>query len=132
MKNVVLDSYAIITFLEQEKGHEIVSSIFDECIAHDQRAAICVVNWGEVYYMVLREAGEKGATLALDTMRALPLEIVDVNQELTLQAGKFKAHHKMSYAEAFAAALAKARKAELVTGDKEIKTVEHSIRVRWI
>jgi predicted nucleic acid-binding protein len=38
----------------------------------------------------------------------------------------------MSYADCFAAALAKSRKAELVTGDKEFKQVESEITVRWL
>jgi predicted nucleic acid-binding protein len=38
----------------------------------------------------------------------------------------------MSYADCFAAALAKLRKAELVTGDEEFKQVEGEIKIRWI
>jgi predicted nucleic acid-binding protein len=38
----------------------------------------------------------------------------------------------MSYADCFAAALAKTRKAELVTGDREFKQVENDVRVRWL
>ena len=40
--------------------------------------------------------------------------------------------HKMSYADCFAAALAKDRKAELVTGDKEFKQVDGEVNVRWL
>ena len=39
---------------------------------------------------------------------------------------------RMSYADCFAAALAKLRKAELVTGDKEFKQVEGEVKVLWI
>ncbi len=38
----------------------------------------------------------------------------------------------MSYADAFAVALAKVQKAKLVTGDKEFKAVEGNIRIVWI
>lgn len=48
------------------------------------------------------------------------------------QAAVFKATKKMSYADCFAAALAKLRKAELVTGDKEFKQVQEEVRVAWI
>jgi predicted nucleic acid-binding protein len=47
-------------------------------------------------------------------------------------AGAFKAKHRMSYADCFAAALAKSRKAELVTGDREFRQVESDIRVKWL
>jgi predicted nucleic acid-binding protein len=38
----------------------------------------------------------------------------------------------MSYADCFAAALAKLRKAELVTGDKEFRQIEGEIKVSWV
>jgi hypothetical protein len=39
----------------------------------------------------------------------------------------------MSYADCFAAALAKIKNAELVTGDPEFKAVEHELKkVRWL
>ncbi len=38
----------------------------------------------------------------------------------------------MSYADCFAAALAKHRKSDLVTGDKEFKQVEGEVSIRWL
>jgi predicted nucleic acid-binding protein len=38
----------------------------------------------------------------------------------------------MSYAGCFAAALAKLRKVELVTGDEDFKQVEGEVKVLWI
>lgn len=38
----------------------------------------------------------------------------------------------MSYADCFAAALARKRQAELVTGDPEFREVEDEIKVVWI
>ena len=39
---------------------------------------------------------------------------------------------KLAYADAFAAALARLRKAELVTGDPDFKAVEGEIRIGWL
>jgi len=132
MKATVLDSYALIAYLEREKGYEDVASIFDECVVKDREVFVSVVNWGEVIYHALRSGGEKTALLAEDAMRALPLQFVDANKEIALQAAHFKASNKMSYADCFAAALALKKKCELVTGDKEFKQVEHAIKIRWI
>ena len=55
--------------------------------------------------------------------------------DLTLarQAAIFKATKKMSYADCFAAALAKIKNAELVTGDPEFKVVESELKkIRWL
>ena len=47
-------------------------------------------------------------------------------------AGDLKARHRISYADCFAAALAKDRKADLVTGDKEFKKIEGDVSVHWL
>ena len=40
--------------------------------------------------------------------------------------------NKLSLADCFAAALAKERKAELVTGDPEFKPLDHEIKIGWL
>jgi predicted nucleic acid-binding protein len=132
MKTTVLDSYAVITYLQRQPGHEEVSKIFEECILKDRETYLCVVNWGEVIYTAMRTGGEQKARLAEDAMRALPIQVIDVNKELTLQAAQLKANNRMSYADCFAAALALKKKSELVTGDKEFKQVEKVVKVKWI
>jgi hypothetical protein len=49
--------------------------------------------------------------------------------ELAKKGAELKASKKMSYADGFAAALARLRKAELVTGDKEFKQVASLLTV---
>jgi ribonuclease VapC len=132
MKATVLDSYALISYLEREAGYEEVAKILDESVSKDREVFLCVVNWGEVIYHALRAGGEKTASLAEDAMRALPVQIIEANKDLTLQAARLKASRKMSYADCFAAALAIRKKCELVTGDKEFKQVQHELKITWI
>ena len=132
MKAAVLDSYALIAYLDREPGYEEVANLFEECVAKDREVFACVINWGEVLYHALRSGGENMAKLAEDAMRALPLQIIDANKELTLHAAHLKASNKMSYADCFAAALATKKKCELVTGDKEFKQIEKHLKIRWL
>jgi len=132
MKATVLDSYAVITYLQKQQGYEDVAMIFEECVSKEREVFLCIVNWGEVIYQALRTGGEERAELAEDIMRALPINLVEANKDLTLQAAHLKAFHKMSYADCYAAALAMKKKCELMTGDKEFKQVEKEIKVRWI
>ena len=74
--------------------------------------------------MHFREGGKERAELYKNTFARYPITIVEANKELTLQAAEYKAHYKISYADAFAAALAKIKKAILITGDKEFKVLE--------
>ena len=66
--------------------------------------------------------------------KAIPIEIVRADLGLARQAALFKSGKKISYADCFAAALAlaKLRKAELVTGDRDFKQVEGEVQVLWI
>jgi predicted nucleic acid-binding protein len=47
-------------------------------------------------------------------------------------AADFRACHKISLDDAFAAALAKERKTELVTGDPEFRALEKEIKINWL
>jgi len=132
MKATVLDSYAVITYLQRQAGYEDVAAIFDECVTKDREVFLCIVNWGEVIYHALRTGGEQRARLAEDILHALPINLIEANRELTHQAARIKAFNKMSYADCFAAALAMKNKCELMTGDKEFKHVEKDIKIRWI
>ena len=128
----VFDSYSIFSYIEGEKGALKVSEIIKQALVDKAEVYMSVINWGEVYYIVLREQGHNVADLYLKTISRYPIKIIDADQSLTLEAGKFKAHNKMSYADAFAAALAKNQKAKLVTGDKEFKGLEGEIKMIWI
>lgn len=91
-----------------------------------------MVNWGEVYYITLREAGQLRAEEVAHVISTLPIHIVQADLDLAKQAAILKASKKMSYADCFAAALAKQRRVELVTGDKEFKQVEGEVKILWM
>ena len=132
MKRYVLDSYALIAYSRGEKGAEKVAEIIDDGLNEKAELFLCVINWGEVCYITLRNFDIKRAELFRETIARYPITIVEANKELTLQAAIFKANNKISYADAFAAALAKIKKAMLVTGDKEFKPLEGEIKIKWL
>jgi predicted nucleic acid-binding protein len=65
-------------------------------------------------------------------LRQLGIGFTDADWDLTHQAAGFKSKHKMSFADCFAAALAKQKKAHLITGDQEFKQVEPDVMVHWL
>jgi predicted nucleic acid-binding protein len=60
------------------------------------------------------------------------LEVVTVDRDLAEAAALLKNTYKLGLADAFAAALAKSKKAELVTGDHEFKAVDKEIKINWL
>jgi predicted nucleic acid-binding protein len=57
---------------------------------------------------------------------------VPADRERAEAAGALKAARKISLADAFAAALAIEKKASLVTGDPEFRSVERDVQVAWL
>lgn len=128
----VLDSYSLIAYFEGEAGTDKMIEVFRAARDSGRLLLLSVVNWGEVFYITLREAGRERADQVAHLISSLPIQIISPDLDLTRQAAEFKATRRMSYADCFAAALAKLRKAELVTGDREFKRVERDVRLLWI
>lgn len=128
----VLDSYSLLAYLEGEAGTDKMIDLFRVARDSGRDLLLSVINWGEVYYITLREAGPGRAEKIAHLISTLPIQIVPADLELTKQAAEFKSSKKMSYADCFAAALAKLRKAELVTGDKEFRQVGGEVKILWI
>jgi len=128
----VLDAYSLMAYFEGEAGKDQMIEIFRSARDSGRPLFLSVVNWGEVFYITLREAGRERADHVAHLISTLPIQLIAADLDLAKQAAEFKATRKMSYADCFAAALAKLRRAELVTGDKEFKQVEGEIKIYWL
>jgi predicted nucleic acid-binding protein len=134
MATKVLDSWALIAFFEDEPAAEEVEKLLVKAEAGTHKLLLSVVNWGEIYYSTMRKVSREAAEQKAREIAGLAIELVPVEIDLQLvrQAAIYKATKKLSYADAFAAALAKIRNAELVTGDPEFKEIETEIKISWL
>jgi predicted nucleic acid-binding protein len=128
----VLDASALITFLERGKGFEKVKAALAGAVEHGEDLLMSVVNWGEVYYILIRRYGLEKAEEILKLIKTLPISLVPPDEEITRKAALHKALQKLPYADSFAAALAGTRHAELLTSDQEFKSVEKDVRILWV
>ncbi len=131
-KALVFDSWAVLAYFGDEESAQEVADLLSR--AHEDRIPMymSIINAGEVWYILAREMSEADADEAVAELTRLGIELVDAGWTVTRIAAAFKARRKMSYADCYAAALAKDRKCELVTGDKEFKQVEGDIGIRWL
>ena len=135
MATKVLDSWALIAFFQDEPAAERVEKLLMKAEAGTHKLLLSVVNWGEIYYSTMRTVSQSAAERKAMEIAGLAIEIVgvdDENLEFVRQAAIYKATKKLSYADAFAAALAKIRDAELVTGDPEFMVIEDEIKIEWL
>lgn len=91
-----------------------------------------VINWGEIYYNILREQGVETAEKVIGQLKQYPIEIVDADQKLTYEAAKLKGSYKIAYADCFAAALSYRLNAVVVTGDPEFKKLGDKYSIQWL
>jgi len=119
-----------MAFFKGEAAADTVEQIIHKATDEKVRLFLCVVNWGEVYYGMWRAGGKAVADEVAADLSRMPIELVEADLHLTKQAAIYKAGNKLSYADAFAAALAKIKNAELVTGNAEFKPLE--IKIHWL
>ena len=132
MENFILDSYSLLAYFEKEKGYEKVSKYLYLASIGKADLLLNIINWGEIFYIILRTYGSSYADLIEKEINALPIKIIDADFNLTKQAAVFKSKNKMSYTDCFVASTAVNYKGVVLTGDSEFKEVENEINIEWI
>lgn len=131
-KALVLDSWAIMAYLEDEGPAEKIANMISD--AHDDGVPMLmsVVNAGEVWYIIARRSSNFEADRAIHMMQDIGINFIDADWTLTKIAAGYKVKDNISYADCHAAAVAKYHKATLLTGDQEFKRVEDEITITWL
>jgi len=124
----VLDAWAMLAFLQgEEPAASRVRQLLKSAEERKVDLLVSVVNLGEVVYRVGRAKGEQEAWALLDEIRCLPLTIAPATDERVFAAARLKMRYALSYADAFAAALARELGVTLVTGDPELESLRGEI-----
>ncbi len=132
MKTVVLDASAMLAMFFGEPGMEKMRDLFHKAAEADKSMFISAVNWAEVLCKLERKLGRQGVETARHFELTMPLDVAPIDRELAESAAHLKNEYDLGLADAFAAALAKSKKAELVTADHEFKSVEKEIKINWL
>lgn len=128
----VLDSYALIAYLENENGAETVQKILEKSEAGAYQILLSVINWGEVYYSIYRTKGEKSASDCLDIIDQLPIKLVIADKKQVYASAKIKSAYAVAYGDCFATALVLQNSCQVITGDKEFRKLGSLVNVLWI
>ena len=128
----VLDSFAVLAHLGDEDSSGRVADILKAARGRKVKLFMSVVNFGEIYYISMRERGREKAEDAKRMIEQLPIKVVDADRELTLEAARLKAIYPVAYADCYAAALGLLRKAPVVTGDPEFRKFGEVVMVEWL
>ena len=128
----VLDSFALLSLLKGERGANRVQTYLEA--AHRKKLALFLnmINAGEVFYVTYRNEGEMRAFETWGLVKNFPVEIIQNDERLVLEAAHLKGRYPLSYADAFAAATALRNEAVLVTGDPEFRPLSKLFQIDWL
>jgi ribonuclease VapC len=128
----VLDTFAVVALFRGEPAAARVRELLEAGGAGAALLILSLVNYGEVAYITEQRSGSQGLSTLLSVLDQLPIDIIRPDRTQALSAAHMKAAHAMSYADAYAAALAASHQATLVTGDPAFEAVEGQVRVEWL
>lgn len=131
-KTKLLDSYAILVWIQNEPGAQAVENLLLSAQKGQLHLVVSELNLGEVYYKCIRRAGKIRASEIIEQFNALPVEFVPMDWNIVRRASEVKADIPIAYADCFAIATALFRKATIVTGDPEFDKASHLVDIEWL
>ena len=128
----LLDTSAILALTDREEGWEAVASLLQEAVAGQCQLECCAASLMELYYITIREQSEEAAAELVATLKSWPVRWIYPDERLFLLAGRIKALHQLSFADALIAATAKLHGATLVHKDPEIEALGAELEQRTL
>jgi predicted nucleic acid-binding protein len=129
----VLDSSAVLRYVDNEAGADRVDDLFNACV--DGQADVCIsaVQWGEVAGNLRKRLGALAQNRILESLMRLQPEIVPASAERAVRAAELRIDRRLAYADAFALELAmESADRVLVTADHDFKAVADLAQIDFL
>ena len=124
----LLDTSAILTLLEDEEGAQRV-----ETLLRREEVLFPFLALLETYYITLKEQTEDVADQRYALLTQLQKDILwSVDEPTLLTAGRLKAAHRLSLADALIAAFAVQHQAILVHKDPEMAALKDAVEMEFL
>ena len=129
----ILDSSAVLRYIDNEAGAERMSAIFRACVTGKAAMWISALQWGEVAGGLRKRLGDVSATRVIDSMMPVDLEVIPATADCAIRAARLRLDRKISYADCFALDLAVGNPAHvLVTADYDFKPAADLARIEFL
>ena len=115
-----------------EPGGDAVKQLMEKAVRHEVNLNFSLINYGELYYMAYKKLDKARAQSMVSDTRRLPIQIHGVTEAHVWEAAELKASYPISYADAFAASLARSLDVPVVTGDPEFRNITNGLKIFWI
>jgi predicted nucleic acid-binding protein len=133
MTEYVLDSSAVLRYLDGEAGSDRVRLILRTCVTGRAGLLISAIQWGEIAGRLRIRLGPSEQARILDSILPSEAAIVPANGERALRAANLRVDHKIAYADALALELAtESPNRVLVTADYGFKPFARLARIEFL
>ncbi len=119
----VLDASAVIAWVFEEDGGELVETLFADGL-------MSTVNYAEVIQRLIKR-GEDAEDCVKD-IEATGITVIDAGQEAAIIAARLSQHRDLSLADRFCIALGDLAEAPVVTADRYWATLQLPVQVELI
>src|ERR1017187_1035016 len=97
----VLDSSALLRYVEGEAGADRIEEILRACVSGRVEVCISAMQWGEIAGRLRQRFGESDEMRILSGLLPSEARIVPVSGERAVLAANLKIDRKIAYADAF-------------------------------
>jgi predicted nucleic acid-binding protein len=132
IESLVLDAWPMVEWIHRHQpGAERVAKLLTSARHGRIRLLMSEINSAEVYYYVRKIKPAGFAETWRSAQASFPIVFETPTRTEIWEAAELKARYPISYADAFAAALALKHDCPLITGDPEFRAVQE-IQLHWI
>ena len=124
----VLDTSALLTYIEDEEGSEDVENLLMDAEKEKVKIYLAFISITEIFYITTREKGASEALKRIELINSLAVQVKESDEEFNISAGKLKAQNKISLADSYIAALSLNYNGILVHKDPEFEKLLPSIK----
>jgi predicted nucleic acid-binding protein len=133
MVTYVLDSSAILRFVDDEAGAARVAEIIKSHLAGRCVAIVSAVHWGEVAGITCKAHGKQAMEMLLSRLSAFGIQVVGADGERAVRAALIKVKRDLPYVDAFGVELAgDSGEHVFVTADFDFKSVGRDVAVEFL
>lgn len=133
MVTYVLDSSAILRYLDDEAGAARVSEIIKAHLGGRCEAVISALHWGEVAGISGKIHGREAMELVLSRLSAFGLQIVPADADRAVRASLVKLKRDIPYVDAFGIELAaESPDRVFVTTDFDFKPASRDVTIEFL
>ena len=133
MVTYVLDSSAILRYLDDEAGAVRVAEIIKSHLAGGCVAAVSALHWGEVAGITCKLHGRRAMELVLSRLSWFGLPIIAADADREVRSSFIKLKRGIPYVDAFGIELASgSRDRVFVTADFDFKPASRDVTIEFL